>query len=328
MVLMPRLWLGREDQPGYLPTQKPDWLPQAYVLFPWGDGEVGAGRYLLGWGPSMTYSPTNRLFPDNGSISPRREVPGKPMAFASFQLSGRGRVQAVIADPRLDSAVGIVRKDGPFVLLRSEWNWYAPTVATLGVVAGGGGAFRPYVGAYGELGVTDSLTVSAEMAASDGYAKPDGQGNLLRQDQTGKVRWDGTLGIRHGFTSGAEVGVELMYNGYAMTSEEQASMTWSSMQSAGHKPSRNRAVHPYEQRTYLLLQTSWPKMFGDRRWGFTGRWLQGLERDTSDAFFELSYSPSDEATLYVGLSAGRVQRELKSVRGSPRSWYAAIKVNF
>ncbi|OHX21882.1 hypothetical protein [Chromobacterium sphagni] len=325
-VLKPRIWLDDESKPDALPSRQPQSLMEGYAIVPLGEGEVGAGKRLLGWGPSMLYSPTNRLFPDNGAVTPRREIAGKPMAFASLPFSTRGRFSLLLADPNLDPVPGI-RTGGAFALARSEWSWVSEQSATLGVVLGGGGGLQPYAGSYAQYGLGDAWTLSGEFAASRGFARRGAAGPLLAQDQD-RWRWDGTLGLRYGLASSAEIGLELIYNGYALTPAELANPLIAGAPSSGSSPSHNRPLHPFVQSRYALLQTTWPKLFGDRRWGLTTRWLQGLDQSSSDIFCELSYSPSDASTIYFGVSHSRVPSDLEPSRPVPRNVYLALEFHF
>ncbi|PTU69945.1 hypothetical protein [Chromobacterium haemolyticum] len=327
VVLKPRFWLGEEAKPDALPSQQPEPLMEGYAIVPVGRGEVGVGKRLMGWGPSMLYSPTNRLFPDNGAVTPRREIAGKPMAFASLPLSERGRLNLLAANPNLDPVPGVRASDGLFMLVRGEWNWTDQPAATAGAVLAGGGGFQPYFGGYAQYGLDDAWTLSGEFAASRGYARRDMAGPWLAQDDE-RWRWDGTLGLRYGLASGAEIGLELIYNGYAMTPEEWANPLSAAAPSSGSKPSHNRPLHPFAQQRYALLQTTWPKLFGDRRWGLTARWQQGLDRPSSDAFVELSFSPGDAATVYLGVSRSRVTDDLKQTRALPHNAYLALEIHF
>ncbi|MFV8780964.1 hypothetical protein ACNKU7_00960 [Microbulbifer sp. SA54] len=327
LILKPRLVADRHDRPAALPDPKPDWLAEGYVLHESGKSvRIGAGKRLMGWGPSLLYSPTNRLFPDNGAVTPRRDIPGKPMVFGSANFSSRGRVTALVADPRLDDVAGI-DSDGGFSLARAEWNWVEGQLTTAGAVTGGGGGFRPYVGGYVQHGIGDAWTIGAEVAASRGYADGEADAAGLLQNRQ-RSRWDGVANLRYGATSGAEIGVELIYNGFALSDEEIRNPLLAAYPSAGRGPSRNRPLHPFVQSQYLLVQGTWPKLFGDRRWGLTTRFLQGLDRSSTSAFSELSFSPGDTSTLYLGVSHSRAGRELEMSQPVTRSIYFAVDAFF
>jgi|GEM_PF-1957756 len=327
LVLKPRLALADDERPRAMPDPEPDWLAEGYLLFELDGGtRIGAGKRLQGWGPSLLYSPTNRLFPDNGAITPRRDIPGKPMAFASADLSARGRASLLLADPRLDPLEGI-DSGGAFGLARAEWNWVEGQITTLGAAAGGGGGFQPYVGGYFQHGLGDAWTIGAELAASRGYADTESSAASLAQNR-GRWHWDGVFNLRYGAASGAETGLELIYNGYAQSDAELRNPQLAALPSAGRGPSRNRPLHPYVQRRYALLQTTWPKLFGDRRWGLTARLLQGLDRASTSTFAELSYSPGDAATVYLGLSRSRAGEALEMSQPVTRSAYLALDAFF
>ncbi|WP_346838615.1 hypothetical protein [Microbulbifer sp. SAOS-129_SWC] len=327
LVLKPRLAAASGDRPASLPDPQPDWLAEGYVLHDLGSGRrIGAGKRLVGWGPSLLYSPTNRLFPDNGAVTPRRDIPGKPMAFASADLSAHGRASLLLADPRLDEVAGI-DSGGGFGLARAEWNWVEGQITTVGTVAGGGGGFRPYVGGYFQHGLGDAWTFGAEAAASRGYAEGDGSAAPLAQNRA-HWHWDGVANLRYGAASGAEIGLELIYNGYALSETEWRNPLLAAYPSAGRGPSRNRPLHPFVQSRYALLQGTWPKLFGDRRWGLTARLLQGLDRPSSSAFAELSFSPSDTTTVYLGLSNNRADAALEMSQPVTRSAYLALDAFF
>ncbi|MFC6981259.1 hypothetical protein [Microbulbifer taiwanensis] len=326
-MLKPRLALGDDDRPAAMPDPQPDWLAEGYLLREFDGGtRVGAGKRLLGWGPSLLYSPSNRLFPDNGAVTPRRDVPGKPMAFASTDLSPRGRANLLLADPRLDEVAGL-DSGGAFSLARAEWNWVEGRIATLGAVAAGGGGFRPYVGGYYQLGLGEAWTLGFEAATSRGYADTVAGAPALAQNEE-RWRWDGVFNLRYGAASGAETGLELIYNGYAQSDAERLDPALAALPSAGRGPSRNRPLHPFVQRRYALLQTTWPKLFGDRRWGLTARLLQGLDGASTSGFTELSYSPGDAATVYLGLSRSRSGKALEMSQPVTRSAYLALDAFF
>lgn len=329
LVLKPRLSLDDDERPRDMPDPQPDALAEGYLLQSLGDGQLGLGKRLLGWGPSLLYSPTNRLFPDNGAATPRRDIPGKPMAFASMPLSARGRLNLLVADPRLDEVDGI-RSGGAFGLARAEWNWVQSQITTLGAVVGGGGGLQPYFGGYVQHGLGDAWTLGAEAAASRGYARraSSGVGEEPLAQNENRWHWDGTLNLRYGASSGAEIGLELIHNGYAMSDSEVANPLIAAMPSAGSSPSRNRPLHPFVQRRYALLQGTWPKLFGDRRWGLTARVLQGLDQSSTDSFLELSFSPTDTSTLYLGHAHSRVPESLLMSRPVPRSTYVAMELFF
>lgn len=326
VVLKPRAWLMDESKPPAWPSQRPDALPEAYVLAAVGAVELGAGKRLMGWGPSMLYSPTNRLFPDNGATTPRKEISGKPMFFAGMTLPAQGRATALLADPALEPLPGL-RRSGPFGLVRAEWAALGEHAGTLGLVAGGGGAFQPHAGAYGQVGLDDAWTLSAEFAASRGYARANGDPVPALAQNRGRWRRDATLGLRYGAASGADVGLELIHNGYALSPQELADPTLAAARSAGSLPWRNRPLHPLAQRRYVLLQTTWPKLFGDRRFGFTARVLRGLREASTDAFGELAYSPGDAATVYLGASRSRASPSLGASRPFARSAYLALEIH-
>ncbi|AMX01442.1 hypothetical protein [Microbulbifer thermotolerans] len=327
VVLKPRLALEDDERPQAMPDPHPDWLAEGYLLRELdGGSRIGAGKRLIGWGPSLLYSPTNRLFPDNGAVTPRRDIPGKPMLFASTTITSRGRANLLLADPRLDPVDGI-ESGGTFTLARAEWNWVESRIATLGAVAGGGGGFRPYIGGYFQHGLGEAWTIGIEASASRGYAETASGAEPLAQNRS-RWRWDGVFNLRYGATSGAETGLELIYNGYAQSDKELLNPTLAALPSAGRGPSRNRPLHPFAQRHYALLQTTWPKLFGDRRWGLTARLLQGLDSASSSSFAELSYSPSDDATVYLGLSRSRAGKALEMSQPVTRSAYLALDAFF
>ncbi|MCW8126114.1 hypothetical protein [Microbulbifer halophilus] len=326
-VLKPRLALDHDDRPEAMTDPQPDWLAEGYLLRDLeGGARIGAGKRLVGWGPSLLYSPTNRLFPDNGALTPRRDIPGKPMIFAATDIAGRGRLNLLLADPRLDDVAGI-DTGGTFGLARTEWNWVEGQITTLGAVTGGGGGFRPYFGGYFQHGLGEAWTLGFEAAVSRGYARRDGGTQPLAQNRA-HWRWDGLVNLRYGASSGAEIGLELVYNGYAQNDSEIRNPLIAAFPSAGRGPSRNRPLHPYAQSRYALLQTTWPKLFGDRRWNLTARLLQGLDSASTSSFAELSYSPGDATTLYMGLSHSRAGEALSMTQPVTRSAYLALDVFF
>jgi len=280
---------------------------------------------LMGWGPGLLYSPGNRLFPDNGAVSPRREIPGKLMAFASTALPGNGQGTIVAADPREQSITG-TPLGGTFVVARGEWQQDSTQTSTLGIVAAGGGGLAPYLGLYAQRGLSDALTFGIETSLSRKYASGAAQAQLAQNDND--IKWDLVANVRYGLPSGGEIGIEFIRNGFSMTDAEQTNPLIAALPSAGSSPSWNRPLHPLVQRQYVLAQVTTPSLFGNKHWGLTTRILRGLNQPSTDYFFELSWSVTDAITLYAGYSQSCVPASLSMTRPVTHSAYLTLESFF
>jgi hypothetical protein len=324
-VLRPRLYAAAErDVPAGI-SGRPSNLPEAYLLQSAGESmQFGLGKRLLGWGPALLYSPSNRLFPDNGAVSPRKEIAGKPMVSASTSLPLAGRGMLIVADPREQNLSGS-RIGGTFFAARGEWQQNDKN-STLGVVAAGGGALAPYLGLYAQRGLTDALTLGFEMAMARKYASSTSESQLSQN--RGGMKSDIVANLRYGLSSGGEIGFELIHNGYAMSDSELGNPLIAALPSAGSKPSWNRPLHPLVQRRYALIQVITPSLFGNKRWGLTARVLRGLDKPSTDSFAELSWSVTDATTLYAGYSQSRVPPSLQMTRPVTHSSYLTLESFF
>lgn len=325
-VLRPRLYAARQhhEVPGM--PDRPSSLAEAYVVQNIGEStQLGAGKRTLGWGPGLLYSPSNRLFPDNGAVSPRREIAGKPMLFASTALAGGGRATVLLANPREQDSMGEAL-GGAFFLGRAEWQQQSEQLATVGAVAGGGGALAPYLGLYAQRGLGDAFTLGGEVALSRRYTRDAARAALLQNSNA--LKFDLVVNLRYGLPSGAEVGFELIRNGYAMSEQELANPLIAALPSAASRPGWNRPLHPLVQKRYALLQFTAPSLFGNKRWGVTARTLRGLDRASDDSFAELSWSASDAITLYAGHARSRVGGVLRMTRPVTRNYYLTLESFF
>jgi hypothetical protein len=285
-----------------------------------------AGKHYLSWGPGLLYSPTNRLFPDNGASTPRREIAGKSMGVLSDALSPEWSVYAAFADAYVQPVPGI-NENGGFALLRAEYTNTGKQPTTAGVVLGGGGGYQPYAGGYAQHLLNDAWTVGAEVSASTGYAREQGAGTGLRQDQH-RLMSDALVNLRYGLRSGGELGIEFVYNGYRLSSAELQSPLLASQPAAGIWQTRNVPLHPLPEGRYLLLQVLEPRLFGDNRLGLTARATTGLDSRGNATFIEASYAPRDDLTLYVGATQTVGPRDSEVLRTLGSDIYGALEFHF
>ena len=156
-----------------------------------------------------------------------------------------------------------------------------------------------------------------------GYARRDATGPWLAQDDA-RWRWDGTLGLRYGLASGAEIGLELIYNGYAMTPEEWANPLRAAAPSSGSKPSHNRPLHRSRSSVTRCCKPPGPSCSaigaGADRALATGAGPAQFRRLRRTVL-----QPGDAATVYLGVSRSRVTDDLKQTRALPRNAYLALE---
>ncbi|MFP5392913.1 MAG: hypothetical protein ACLGI6_15425 [Gammaproteobacteria bacterium] len=323
-VLRPRLAVrdGNTDL-----SERPVAWPEAYLMYSSGATQLSFGRRLLGWGPALAYSPTNRLFPDNGAVTPRHEVAGKAMLTWSGSLPRGGQFTALLAEPHAEDLAG-ERIHGSFGALRAEWRAEGASMATVGLVAGGGGALAPYVGGYAQRTLGEAVTVGVEASFSRRYAANGSAALAALAQNRGGPHADALVNVRYGLASGAELGAELIYNGFALADAELADPRIAALPSTGRAAGWTRPLHPLVQRRYALLQFTSPSLFGDKRWGLTLRTLRGLERRSTDSFAELSWSATDALSLYLGYAGSVVEPALAVSRPVRHRAYLTVESFF
>lgn len=326
-VLKPRLWLGTDRHPAWMPHRRPDPLPQAYVDYRKAGMTLTAGKRLMGWGPSLLFSPSNRLFPDNGSMTPRREISGKPLGSVTVPVNDALDVQLLVADPKLTEVPGMAT-GGAFAMGRVQYAATGRERRLAGLLYGGGGGLRPYLGAYAETGLSDAWTAGAEMSVGRGYGKVGSSQAAQFGESDSSWRLDSAMSLRYGLSNGAEVAMEYIYNGYALCREQLAMAGRAAMPAVGDSVAYNRPFHPLPLRHYLNLQTTWPKLFGDRRWNWTGRLVQGWAPASAIAFSEIGFSPEDHTTLHFGAYRAWGGGESTNIRPVTQVLYAAVELNF
>lgn len=303
LVLKPRA-RAIDSDPGVpgVPTARRFSLAEAYLNEDLGqDTRVTVGKRYLGWGVGLLYSPSNRLFPDNGSASPREEIDGKWMAMLGGRLGERLRTTLLVADPYVQAAPGGDHA-GLFALARVESAARADGELTWAILAGGGGGYRPYAGSYVQTVLGGAWTLGAEWSASSGYARPTGSGAGLRADRAG-WRADGVVTLRYGLASGGEWGIEYARNGFARADAERADPRLVLFPPAATTQTRYALRSPLPEKNYLNLQLNLTELFGDRRWALFARHLEAFAPRGRIDFIELAYSPNQRSTLYLGLSA-------------------------
>ncbi|WP_152530679.1 hypothetical protein [Paraburkholderia dilworthii] len=325
LVLKPRVrYFDDESSNVGLPQPKRFAWNEAYA-----SGSVGnvgwlVGKRYLSWGPGMLYSPSNRLFPDNGNSTPRREIAGKTLGMVNLSLSPSLNVSGVLANPYLESVPGIDGR-GTFGLLRSEYQTGGALPSTFGTVVAGGGAYRPYVGGYAQRLLGDAWTIGAEFSASYGYASQSGSAPALREN-THRAMADALVNLRYGLPSGGEIGIEAVYNGYRSSNVEQQVPALIAQPAGGIWQTRNRPLHPLPDGRYALVQLLTPSVFGNRRVGFVARSLSSFGPFGNQTFAEISYSPRDNLTAYVGVSKTFGSRDSDLVRTLDREIYVALEL--
>lgn len=328
VVLKPRVH-ERDTDPSFVGVAQPRhaWFREIYAMRDIGEtASVTVGKRYLGWGAGLLYSPTNRLFPDNGSATPRREIDGKLMALGSTAVSPSLTVSALVADPYVADEPGVDRS-AAFRLLHVEWQSRDERPSSGGVVWGGGGGYRSYVGGYAQKLLNDAWTLGGELSASRGFAVQRDAGTGRRAD-TERVRYDALLNLRYGLASGGEFGVEIVYNGFRLSDADYQNPTLSTQPAGGGWQSRYFVRHPLPEARYLLLQGQWPRLAGDRRWTLFARHLRGLQYSGGMTYAELGYSPTDDLTLYVGVTRTDGTSRSAFVNALDREVYLAVEFHF
>jgi hypothetical protein len=282
------------------------------------------GKRYLGWGTGLLYSPTNRLFPDNGAATPRQEIDGKWLAMVGSSVGERVRTTLLIADPYIQKTPGVDRS-GVFALARIESIAREDGELTWGAVGGGGGGYRPYVGGYAQAMLGNAWTIGAEWSASRGYAAVSDSGTGLRADED-VWRADGLLTLRYGLPSGGEWGVELVHNGFYRSDAERNDPRVALFPPAATTQTRYAVRAPLAEKNYLHFQLNLTELFGDRRWALFVRHLEALQDHGRMDFAELAYSPGNRVTLYLGVTATTGRGTSTLVRAIDRAAYVTAEI--
>jgi len=326
LVLRPRLRARHADTdiPGFLIPKQAS-MTEAYASVDASSSvRLTGGKRYLAWGPGLLYSPSNRLFPDNGSSSPRQEIDGKWMALAAITAGGL-QLTALAADPYLQDTPGLDR-GGAFVLARAErvatggreWGW--------GVVAAGGGGLRPYIGGHLQRLLGEAVTVAVEASASNGYATVAGDAPSLRQNRRHAMA-DAAVSMRYGLADGGELAIEYVYNGYYLTAAERLVAAIALPSVAGTTQTRYPARHPLAEPRYLNLQANFPKLLGRSRWTLFVRHLEALDTSGRLTFAELGYNATDRLSIYVGATVTHGSASSSLTRSLDRAAYLTFELN-
>lgn len=303
------------------------WFREIYVMRNIGEAaSVTVGKRYLGWGAGLLYSPSNRLFPDNGSATPRREIDGKRMVLGSAALSPPLTLSALVADSYVADEPGVDRSR-VFRLLHAEWQSQDERPLSGGAVWGGGGGYRSYVGGYAQKLLNDAWTIGGEFSASRGFAVQRDAGTGRRADAE-RVRYDALLNLRYGLASGGELGAEIVYNGFRLSDTDYRNPALSTQPAGGGWQSRYLVRHPLPEGRYFLVQGQWPRLAGDRRWTLFARHLRGLQYSGGMTYAELGYSPTDDLTLYVGATSTDGVSGSAFANALDREVYLAVEFHF
>jgi hypothetical protein len=217
---------------------------------------ITTGRLVTGWGPGILYSPTNRLVPETLFSAEQRQVQGRRLAVAAVR-AGPGVVVSAMAGRADQEAwnTSRTRRHGLFVA-RAEYQGTGRRAVTFGVTGGAGQRHSAYGGAYGQLLVGDNLTIGFEGSVSRGYA-----GEIPGQpDAARPLTGDLAMNVRYGLSSGGEVAVEAVFNGFGHGGVR--ARTSSAVLSAA---AAGGMTHPLADRRYITLYGRLPKLWpGDR----------------------------------------------------------------
>jgi hypothetical protein len=203
------------------------WFQQVYLKAQLG-GEIAvrAGKVLVGWGPGILYSPSNRLFLESLLTSSQREVLGKDIVAASYAAGERLTTEVLVA--RVDSAP----LDAPPAaqswasIERLEGQTTGEHVSTAGLVLGEGTRLQTWAGAYAQVLATDAITLGVEGSVSRGFVKrraPEyGGEGWMRSD--GSLGFDALANVKYGLSSGGELALEFVANRFGATEAARADL--------------------------------------------------------------------------------------------------------
>jgi hypothetical protein len=122
------------------------------------------GREVLQWGPSMTVSPSNPFFLDNGRANPIKEIGGRDFFRAVYTPSSRYSVSYL-------ANTGLGRGDtpiGPFRRIQALKVDYTSKSFNFSINASDTAGSRPAYGGYFQWTVSDAVLVYAESSVHTG----------------------------------------------------------------------------------------------------------------------------------------------------------------
>jgi hypothetical protein len=223
---------------------------------------VKAGSVVAGWGTGLLYSPTNRLAAETMFSSQQRQVRGQRMA--SIAVQGTDTVAVTVIAARADQNRWHAADDRQFRLLvtRADYQGTGRRALNLGAVTGGGRRHATFAGAYGQMLINDAVTAGFEISASRGYARD----RDLLESGDGKprpYRADVSLNVRYGLPTGGEIGLEAVFNGFGVASDQATPAIVAAQ--VGALLAGDRPIHPLAERRYFTVLARLPKLLRGQR---------------------------------------------------------------
>ncbi|MBI4508907.1 MAG: hypothetical protein HY698_04685 [Deltaproteobacteria bacterium] len=197
------------------------WLQQGYLRAILGDRlTITLGKHVLGWGPGILYSPTNRAFSETLMTTTHREVLGKWATALAISAGDSWSLSA--AAVRMDS-LSIASDSASYLAVsRVEYQNIGEDSLTVGVVGGVGNRYEAHAGGYAELGLGSAWTLGVEAAVSRGQVRDRGAALGGQASYEGDVGVEALANARFGLAGGGEIGVELVYNSMSLNETERA----------------------------------------------------------------------------------------------------------
>ena len=228
------------------------------------------GREVLQWGPSMSISPSNPFFVDNGRANPIKEIGGRDFFRAVYSPTSRYSVSYI-------ANIGLGRGEpgiGPFRSTQALKFDYTPKTFNFSVNASYTANSRPAFGGYFQATVSDALLVYAEGAFQTGAAalypfrvEKDGSWRMSPAPDNG-YHATSVLGSAYTLRNGSTLTVEYISNGLGYSDSQargyfQMAQAASSALAAGGPSAANGASLlgaalnpglPLLRRNYLFFQ--------------------------------------------------------------------------
>lgn len=268
------------------------WLNRGHVRWQSGQWSASAGRELLLWGPSLFWTLSNRLWPDNGRTEPHSELPGHGLLHVDYSADSRQLTQLLwqfdhghaAGDDRRGPA-----REAQLLLLRQE---ISTDNGSGGLVVSQRRGQQLRVGAWGQYTASDALIVYAD---SDwGRREQAGLPGLPLQ---GHARLQALFGAGWTSADGLTLNGEYFYNGAAPDSEqlqlrEQLWQAWPSAWRPALSDAGTTTLHRHQVALQLMNG-------GDADFKWIARLNHALQQDSGNAMLQLAWTPGENWQLWA-----------------------------
>lgn len=268
------------------------WLNQAHASWQRGNWSVRAGRSVLLWGPSLFWTLSNRLWPDNGRDNAQRELAGHTLAQLDFTPDSRWLLQAAWqADHGHEPSEA--RRQEQVGLLRAEW---VGNNGSGGLVLSRRAGEQERLGAWGQYTLSDGLVIYGD---SD-WGRREGAGVPGLPLQSG-ARLSALAGASWTWENGLTLNLEWLQHGLGLSASEYHDWQsrWQALPPAARGQMLDSGLGPLGRR-HVALQLMDSR---ERTLGWIVRASHGVDDDSGEALLQLNWTPGERWQAWANILA-------------------------